>query len=753
MFLRQALGLDLNADADATVRWFFSDQNSDGSWGIAPGHPGDVSTSTEAYLALRILNVPTTHPAMLRARQYILSVGGVAKVRVFTRIYMAMFGLFPWSAVPQLPAELILMPPSAPINIYKFSSWARSTIVPLLILNHHQPIFALPNGKMADNDFVDEIWCNPTDKLVAYVGSLSEIWSSDSIALIFAVIDKILIRLGGLRHFFLRAYSRRKCLNWILNHQEESGDWAGIFPPMHLGILALVLEGHTLTDSPVRRGLEAVERFVWQDHKGKRVQACVSPIWDTVLSVIGLCDAGVSGKDKQLIRAMEWVKARQQLGPEGDWRIYRPDITPGGWAFEYHNSWYPDVDDTAAVLLAFLKQSPESRQAPVIINATEWVLGMQNLNGGFAAFDWSNDKVWLNKIPFSDMNSLSDPSTADVTGRVLEAFGLLLESPHLIPADLSNRVRSASAHAIAYLSSEQEASGSWYGRWGSNYVYGTSNVLCGLEYFSSSSSSNDYKYSDLLVQTLVNPAIRWLRTKQNADGGWGEDLMSYKDPQRAGCGPSTASQTAWGLMALLAHLPPTDEAIRKGIAYLILTQSVRKGEGAASWPEPAYTGTGFPGFFYLGYTLYAHYFPLMALGRFVRSCASYSHEKSGSVILTHPPNTKRRNRRNRQLQINLPFSQQQLLEEEKKITRLSTSTSTSSERGDHHHLQGLFSRGWGRGWIAGLGFLLLPLSFSLVCGFWQFVYGAAGSYGDASLVIVVLVYFISFFTRGVFLEI
>lgn len=291
-----------------------------------------------------------------------------------------MFGLFPWSAVPQLPAELILMPPWAPINIYMFSSWARSTIVPLLIVNHHQPIYALPNGKkMADNDFVDEIWCDPAKKSVPYVRPFSEMWRSgsssseedenlDSIGLLFVVIDKILIRLSGLRHFFLRPYSRRKCLDWIPQHQEDSGDWAGILPPMHLEILALVLEGHALTDSPIRRGLEAVERFVWQDEKGKRVQACVSPVWDTVLSVIGLCDAGVSGasftgkeeeeednKQKLIAHAMEWVKKKQQLGPEGDWRIYRPNIRPGGFAVEYHNSWYPDLDDTAAVLLAFLK--------------------------------------------------------------------------------------------------------------------------------------------------------------------------------------------------------------------------------------------------------------------------------------------------------------------------------------------------------------------------------------------------------------
>lgn len=618
MFLRQALGLDLAADAEATCRWFFSDQRSDGSWGIAPDGPGDVSTSVEAYLALRLLSVPTTNKSMLRARQYILSVGGVAKVRVFTRIYLAMFGLFPWSVVPQLPVELILIPPSAPINIYCFSSWARSTIIPLLVVNHHQPIFALPNGTMVENNFIDEIWCDATQKMVPYIASYIGLFKSDGIAFTFAMIDTILVLLGGLRKFLLRNYSKRKCMDWILEHQEESGDWAGIFPPMHLGILALVLEGYRLTDSPVRRGLEAIERFVWRDNKGKRVQSCVSPVWDTVLTVIGLRDAGVSGKDERLARAMDWVKARQQLGPEGDWRVYRPGITPGGWSFEYHNTWYPDVDDTAAVLLAFLKQNPESRGTTVVIQATEWVLGMQNKDGGFAAFDYNNNKVFLNKIPFSDMNSLSDPSTADVTGRVLEAFGLLMEEPCSIAPDLEQRVRTSSQRAITYLAKQQESTGAWYGRWGSNYVYGTSNVLCGLTYFS----------DDSQAQKLVSPAIDWLKSVQNGDGGWGEKLITYKDPTQAGRGTSTASQTAWGLMGLLAHLPPTDESIRKGIAHLILTQTTRKG-GGASWPETKYTGTGFPGFFYIGYELYSHYFPLMALGRFAQSHAL--HDQSAVI--------------------------------------------------------------------------------------------------------------------------
>lgn len=687
----------MTADAEATSQWFFSDQNSDGSWGIAPDGPGDLSTSVEAYLALKILSVPATNSAMLRAREYILSVGGVAKVRVFTRIYLATFGLFPWSVVPQLPVELILMPPSAPINIYAFASWARSTMVPLLIVNHYQPVFALPNGKMADNDFIDDIWCDATHKMIPYITSYTELFKSDGIAFTFAVVDKILILLGGLRKFLLRDYSRRKCMNWILEHQEESGDWAGIFPSMHLGLLALVLEGYSPTDSPVRRGLEAVERFVWQDCKGKRVQASVSPVWDTVLMVIGLCDAGVSGKDKHLIKAMEWLKDRQQLEAKGDWRIYRPEITPGGWSFEYYNTWYPDVDDTAAVLLALLKQNPASRRTPVVIRAMKWVLGMQNKDGGFAAFDYNNNKTFLNKIPFSDMNALSNPSTADVTGRVLEAFGLLLKERCSLAAELEQCVLSASQRAISYLVSDQGSTGAWYGRWGSNYVYGTSNVLCGLAYFSANNPS---------VQSMVGPAIRWLKSVQDVDGGWGEELISYKDPTQAGCGTSTASQTAWGLMGLLAHLPPSDQSIRKGIVYLVLMQTTRKG-GGASWPQTKYTGTGFPGYCYMGYELYAHYFPLMALGRFVQSRALY--DQYGIIG------------ENEKKQVCSPV----------KIA----ATSHDDVSSWSFHL--LYGERWNTS-------LLFACSFSLLCRFWQFAYGF-GELDEGFFVVLLLVHFLSFF--------
>ena len=613
VMLYQALGLhkSLDRDREALCNWLRSGQNPDGSWGIAPDYPGDVSTTTEAYFALKILGISSETPAMLRACSFVKAAGGVAKVRIFTRIYLATFGLFPWKAVPELTVELILMPSWAPISIYSLSSWARSTVIPLLIISHHQPIYELPNGKSTNNNFLDELWCNPRNKLVPYTGPILKTLKTDRVALLFSVIDKIIFQLGGLRYFPFRGYARLQCVEWILEHQEAAGDWAGIFPPMHVGLLALRLEGFSMTESCIVRGLKAVERFAWQDTEGgKRIQACVSPVWDTVLVSIGLCDAGLCGNNNRLIKAINWIKDHQLLGPEGDWRIYQPSITPGGFSFQYYNTWYPDVDDTAAVILAFLKQDSSSASSTHLIRAVEWSLGMQNKDGGWVAFNYENNKHFLNKIPFSDMDSLLDPSSADVTGRILEAFGLLRKTSEKVkvPEDLLKKVDLACHGGIKYLASTQERNGSWYGRWGSNYIYGTSNAVCGLAYHSDSNP---------LVPTMIDSAIRWLKLVQKTDGGFGEVLDSYKDLTLAGHGKSTVSQTAWGAMALLAHLPSGDEAVRKSIAYLVSSQTKRRGSGA-TWPETEYTGTGFPNFFYLGYSYYPHYFPMMALGRYLQ---------------------------------------------------------------------------------------------------------------------------------------
>lgn len=608
IFVCQSTGLDLTVDGEAYCNYIWSEQNPDGSWGLAPGYRGDVSTTTEAYLALKILNVSPHVPAMRRARGFMLAAGGVAKVRIFTRLYLATFGLFPWDAVPQLPVELILMPPQSPINVYTLSSWARATLVPLLIIAHHQPIFALPNGKSAKNNFLDELWCDANSKLVPYSQSLRDLWKEDPIGFGFTMLDNVLYWLGGLRRLpFVRRYARRRAVEWILEH-EDSGSFGGYAPSMQGSILALVLEGFSVNHPSVRRGIEFMEGFSIRDQIGKRIQGTVSPIWDTVWMAVALCDACVSPDDKHLKRSLQWVKDRQILDKRiGDWQIYNPGLIPGGYSFQYVNNWYPDTDDTAVAIFAFVKHDPKSVNSRCVADATEWILGLQNLDGGWGSFDSNNDHLYLNKIPFSDMNSLCDPATVDVTGRVVDALGLLIHNEY-VKDDLRKRLTVAAERGIDFIAAAQESTGAWYGRWGSNYIYGTSNVMCGLSHF----AKDDYR-----VQAMVTRAIAWIKSVQNVNGGWGEDYASYEDPKLAGVGVPTPSQTAWALMSLLPHLPPTDEAIQRGISFLVRTQT-EKGGQAARWPTKLHTATGFPLCLWVGYEYYDHYFPMMALGRYAQ---------------------------------------------------------------------------------------------------------------------------------------
>lgn len=608
IFFCLSLGIPI-ADADAYRQYLLSQQQSDGSWTIAPEYPGDINMSAESYLALKILGVSPDDPAMQRGKAFIRNCGGIAKVRIFTRIYFAQFGLFPWSAVPQLPAEFIFFPSILPINIYRLSSWARSTLVPLFIIRHHEKIYALPNGTNRNNTYVDELWLDPTFKNIPYGPSLLRPWESDPISILFSAVDVTLSLLGKVRPLWvLRGLARKKCIQWILDHQEKEGDWAGIIPPMHGGVQALLLEGYSLQDECVQNAVTAIERFTWHDEEGKRLQSCISPVWDTILMIRGLCDSGVNRNDERIRASIKWVKMKQILVQKGDWSVLTRSLEPGGFSFEHNNTWYPDVDDTAAAILAVISQDPIGLGSSTVARAATWICGMQNRDGGWAAFDVGNNRLWLNKIPFSDMDALCDPSSADVTGRILEAFGLtiyLAKNEYIEPRILED-ISSASNRGIKYLSHEQGADGAWYGRWGSNYIYGTSNVICGLVYFS---KGNDQ------IQDMLSAAEIWLKGKQNVDGGWGEDLQSYQDSSRAGKGPSTPSQTAWALMGLLATCSPNDRAVRDGVAYLLGTQTDVQGSGA-SWPEWRYTGTGFPNHFYIGYSLYRHYFPLMALGRY-----------------------------------------------------------------------------------------------------------------------------------------
>jgi len=602
VFMRQALGLDLTKKREALIRYFFVHQKHDGSWGLATNYAGDVSTTAETYLALRILGVSVDDPRMKDSERYILMRGGLEKMRVFTRINLAIFGLFPWDAIPTMLPELILAPPSSPANIYALSSWARGTMVPLLILFHVKPLFALPNGKWIDNDWLDHLWINPKNKRIPNSDSFLSVlratgasWKS-----FFRATDpllrgyEMLRELGGGTLAALRGRAVRRCEEWVLERQEEGGDWAGIFPPMVNGVLALYANGHHPDEAPLKPALEAIERFTIEDDAGFRCEPCQSPIWDTILMMVALVDAGLADETLDVSRA--WIRKLQVLCDRGDWKVGNPDGRPGGWSFEYCNTWYPDVDDTAAIVTGFLKHDPTSGTSESIRQAVEWMVSMQNDDGGWAAFDKNNDKIFLNDIPFSDMASLSDPSTPDIAGRVLEALGIL-DDPHY---------REVCARGLAYLRATQEPEGSWFGRWGVNYVYGTSNVLCAL--------ARQRVYA---ADPMPARAIAWLRSVQNADGGWGECLESYANRALMGKGRSTASQTAWALMGLLADVCPDDPAVERGIAWLVTTQN-----DAGSWDEAEYTGTGFPNHFYLRYNLYRHYFPLMALGRYAMASAA-----------------------------------------------------------------------------------------------------------------------------------
>ncbi|KAI0805726.1 terpenoid cyclases/protein prenyltransferase alpha-alpha toroid [Xylaria sp. FL0064] len=618
MFKYAIPGLSLEGDGDAIRKWLFAGQPEDGSWALAPGLPGNLSTTVEAYLALKILGVSASHPAMRQAHDFVLIHGGVARVRFFTRFFLATFGLFPWTAVPQMPAEIILMPTWATPNIYVLSSWARSVLIPLLIVRHHEPVYSLPNGHSPDNDFLDELWLEPSNKNVPYAPPLWDLfWGKDCDAIkwLFVAGDNVLEKLGGLKKGPQRRLARQRCIDWLLEHQEEQGDWAGYFSAMHPSIWALLLEGFPLQHKAVHLGLEAVERLAVIDETGKWLQPCPSPCWGTALMGTALCDAGLAS-DLRLKKATEWLRDRQVLVDHGDWRIYSSNSQPGGWSFEYYNTFYPDVDDTAAAIMFLVKQNSSAVASDCVLNGLTWILGMQNSDGG-------------------DMDSLIDPSTSDLAGRVLECFGLLLACRKgvCLPEQFQHRLRAAAKRALGFLAREQEsngaASGAWWGRWGNNYIYGTANVLRGLELWCRDNPE---------VTRMAVRAIYWVRQCQNSDGGWGETLLSYADPCLAGKGESTSAQTSWTVDALLRYLPPSDPTIVRGIKWLISNQTVKSEHGAGmSWRTDLWAGTGFPNWVYLGYPYYHHYFAIQALSGYLRCRELQEIQRTGACRIEIPP--------------------------------------------------------------------------------------------------------------------
>ena len=599
LLLRHFLGILRPGLAARAARWIRRQQRPDGTWGTFYGAPPDVSATVEAYVALRLAGDEPDEPHMEAAAAWVRLQGGLGATRVFTRIWLAMVGAWSWDDLPVMPPELIFLPPDAPISIYRFGCWARQTIVALTIVMSHRPARPLPFG-------LEELRRPPGDTPADLAARTVEaarhkVFRYDPIAgPAFSAIDRFLHSWERLPRWFLpKTLLRRAALStaerWIVRRQEADGCWGGIQPPIVYSVIALHLQGYALDHPVLAAALAGIDGFVLEDQAGRRLEACQSPVWDTALSVIALADAGVPADHPAMRRARAWLVG-EEIRVRGDWAVRRPELEPGGWAFEFANDLYPDIDDTAEVILALRRAgvAPGDADDDACRRGTAWTVGMRSRDGGWGAFDVDNDSELVKAIPFCDFGEVTDPPSADVTAHVLE---MLAAEPGVDPAVIDGAVR--------WLSDEQEPDGSWFGRWGVNYVYGLGAVVPAL--VAAGVPADDPR---------IRRAVDWLVEHHNPDGGWGEDLRSYLDPAWRGRGASTASQTAWALLALLAAGEigdgPGGDALHDGVEWLVehLTED-------GTWDEPWFTGTGFPWDFSINYHLYRHVFPLTALGRYV----------------------------------------------------------------------------------------------------------------------------------------
>ena len=574
LLLRQFMGRIDSAILRDTAAWIRSKQDADGGWAIFTGGPPDLSATIEAYAALRLAGDPADAAHMRRAAELVRELGGIERSRVFTRIWLALFGEWSWDRLPALPPEVILLPPWFPLNVYDFASWARQTIVPLCVVASFRP-------KRELGFTLDELrtgrWQPERLSLRTWGGR-------------FQALDRALHLYEKRPIGPLRRHALALCAEWILRRQEADGCWGGIQPPWVYSIMALHLLGYPMDHPALEKAWNGLESFAIREPGVRRFEACQSPVWDTALAMVALRDAGVPPDHPAMRRGAEYLLS-QEIRVQGDWAVRRPNLAPGGWAFEFENDNYPDIDDTAEVILALRASGADrARIEGAVRRAIDWTLGMQCKDGGWAAFDVDNTQRLCGELPFCDFGEVIDPPSADVTAHVVE---MLAEEGR---AD-DPRCR----RGVEWLLRHQEPDGSWFGRWGANYVYGTGAAVPALV---RAGLAPDHP--------AIRRAVRWLETHQNADGGWGEDLRSYVDPAWRGRGKSTASQTAWALLALLAA-GERGEPARRGIEWLASTQLPN-----GDWDEPEFTGTGFPGDFYLRYHLYRLHFPVMALGRWVR---------------------------------------------------------------------------------------------------------------------------------------
>ncbi|MDI3309128.1 MAG: squalene--hopene cyclase [Acetobacteraceae bacterium] len=566
--------------------------NAGGGWPLFHGGPLDISCSVKAYFALRLIGDAADAPHMVRARQAILAAGGAERSNVFTRAALALFGEVPWRAVPVMPPELVLLPRWFPFHLSKISYWARTVVVPLTVVMARRPQPLAPTGVS-----IAELFNTPPEKVRRWPGGAH---ARQPWATLFGALDRVLQRTQHLFPKSTRARAEAAAERFVTERLNGEDGLGAIYPAMANAIWMYHCLGVPEDDPRVVTAWSAVEKLVLDREDETYVQPCLSPVWDTALASHALMEAGGEQAEHAVRRGLDWLLPRQVTDLAGDWADWRPGVPPGGWAFQYANPHYPDVDDTAVVVLALDRARRQSGNADArydaaIARATDWVVGMQSSNGGWGAFDADNSYHYLNNIPFADHGALLDPPTADVSGRCLAMLAQLEHGPE----------EPAVKRAVEYLLREQEPDGSWYGRWGVNYVYGTWSAVTALN---AAGLPPEHP--------AMQRAAAWLKAHQNEDGGWGEDGDTY--PRRGGTradpdrrmGRSTASQTAWALLALMAAGCADDKAVERGAQWLLRHQAQDGG-----WAEEDYTGTGFPRVFYLRYHGYSRIFPLWALAR------------------------------------------------------------------------------------------------------------------------------------------
>ncbi len=577
------------------VRHILKRQLPEGGWNIYHGGPSEINASVKAYFALKLAGCSVDAPFMQEARATIKRLGGIPQMNTFSKLYLALLGVFPWKYLPAIPVEMVLLPGWAPFHVYKMSSWSRAMLLPLSIINHFKPTRVLPGEKQ-----LHELYPLGTEQADLRLPRSETFWTWRNF---FLRLDDTLKFLQPLRLGLLRRRALEAAERWMLERIGEGSDGlAAVYPAMLNCLIALRALGYSKRNPVYAKAEKDFAGLFVEDPKDFRIQPCLSPVWDTAITIISLADSGVPPEHPALQKAADWL-VNKEVRIRGDWAVNNSYPEASGWAFEYNNVYYPDTDDTAMVLMALRLVQPKDRQSlnELFRRALGWQLSFQCYDGGWAAFDKNVTTPWLEDMPFADHNAILDPTCSDLTARTLELLGYIG----------FDRNTECVRDAIKYLIATQDDDGSWYGRWGVNYIYGTWQVLRGL-----SAIGED------MTQDWILRGRDWLESCQNSDGGWGETCGTYENPSTKGIGPSTASQTAWAIMGICACGDLDRPGVQRGLGYLLRSQ---KPDG--SWDEEQITGTGFPRTFYLKYDMYRQNFPLLALATYVNYRTGLGHHR------------------------------------------------------------------------------------------------------------------------------